>query len=98
MSLSSIFGRLFGGGGDSAASAAAPVEYKGYTICAAPYANKGQYQTAGTIEKEIGGEVKQHRFVRADLHASRDQAVEFSLHKAQQIIDEQGDRIFTNPT
>ena len=94
MSLSSIFGRLFGGGGDSAASAAPPVEYKGYTIRPAPYANKGQYQTAGFIEKEIDGEVKQHRFIRADLHASREQAVAFSTSKAQQIIDEQGDRIF----
>ena len=93
MSLSSIFGRLFGGGGNEAA-AAPSVEYKGYTIRPAPYANKGQYQTAGFIEKEIDGEVKQHRFIRADLHASREQAVAFSTSKAQQIIDEQGDRIF----
>ena len=41
-----------------------------------------------------GGETKSHPFVRADLHASREQAIEFSLLKAQQIIDEQGDRIF----
>jgi hypothetical protein len=93
MSLKSMFGRLFGGGGDTEA-AAASVEYKGYTIRPAPYANKGQYQTAGFIEKEIGGETKSHRFVRADLHPSREQATEFSTAKAQQIIDEQGDRIF----
>lgn len=93
MSLKSVFARLFGGGGDDAASGPS-VEYKGYTIRAAPYANKGQYQTAGVIEKEIAGEIRQHRFVRADLHASRDQAIEFSIAKAQQIIDEQGDRIF----
>ena len=93
MSLTSIFGRLFGGGGDDAA-AGPSVEYKGYTIRAAPYANRGQYQTAGFIEKETGGETKSHRFVRADLHASREQAIEFSLLKAQQIVDEQGDRIF----
>lgn len=94
MSLKSIFGRLFGGGGDDTASGPS-IEYKGYTIRAAPYANKGQYQTAGFIEKDIGGETKSHRFIRADLHASRDQAVEFSLLKAQQIIDEQGERIFS---
>jgi len=92
MSLKSIFGRLFGSSNDDAVSGPS-VEYKGYMIRAAPYANKGQYQTAGFIEKEIGGEMKQHRFVRADLHPSRNQAVEFSLLKAQQIIDEQGDRI-----
>jgi hypothetical protein len=95
MSLKSILARLFGGGGGSDDAATGPsVEYNGYTIRAAPYANKGQYQTAGFIEKEIGGETKQHRFVRADLHASREQAIEFSLLKAQQIVDEQGDRIF----
>ena len=93
MSLKSMLGRLFGGGGGEP-EAAAPVEYKGYTIRAAPYPNKGQYQTAGFIEKGIGGETKQHRFVRADLHATRDQAIEFSTAKAQQIIDEQGDRLF----
>ena len=94
MSLKSIFGRLFGGGGGEAEPAGPSVEYKGYRIRAAPYANKGQFQTAGLIEKDVAGETKQHRFVRADLHASRDQAVEFSITKAQQIIDEQGDRLF----
>jgi hypothetical protein len=94
MSLKSIFGRLFGGGGGDDTASGPSIDYKGFTIRAAPYANKGQYQTAGFIEKEIGGEVKQHRFVRADLHPSRDQATEFSLLKGQQIIDEQGDRIF----
>jgi hypothetical protein len=29
-----------------------------------------------------------------DTHASKDDAVAFSITKAQQIIDEQGDRIF----
>ena len=93
MSLKAIVGRLFGGGAETQV-AGPTVEYKGYTIRPAPYPNKGQYQTAGSIEKEIGGETKQHSFVRADLHASRDQAIEFTLMKAQQIIDEQGDRLF----
>ena len=70
------------------------IEYNGYRIRPAPYASKGQYQTSGIIEKEVGGELKEHRFVRAETHPSRDQAVEFSIAKAKQIIDEQGDRIF----
>ena len=71
-----------------------PVEYKGYVIRAAPYKNNGQYQTAGSIAREIGGVRKEHRFVRADAYASYDDAVNFTLSKARQIVDLQGDRIF----
>ena len=61
---------------------------------AAPYKDQGQYQTAGIITKEIGGVAKEHKFIRADRHASYDDAVEFSLGKARQIADQQGDRMF----
>ena len=44
-------------------------------------------------EKEVGGEVKEHRFVRAETHSSREEAIAFSIAKAKQIVDEQGDRI-----
>ena len=71
-----------------------PVEYKGFVIRAAPYKNNGHYQTAGTIEREIGGVRKEHRFIRADAYASYDDAVTFTLNKARQIIDLQGERIF----
>ena len=90
--LKALWSRLTGGGG--AEPAADAVEYNGYRIRPAPYPSKGAYQTAGTIEKEIGGELKEHRFIRAETHPSRDQAIEFSIAKAKQIIDEQGDRIF----
>jgi hypothetical protein len=90
--LKALWSRLFGGG--TAEPAADAIEYNGYRIRPAPYPSKGAYQTAGIIEKEIGGELKEHRFVRAETHPSRDQAVEFSIHKAQQMIDEQGDRMF----
>jgi hypothetical protein len=91
----SFFSALFGGGkGDNAAKAAAPVEYKSYVIVAAPYKNNGHYQTAGVIARDIGGVKKEHRFIRADAYASYDDAVNFTLSKAKQIIDLQGDRIF----
>ena len=89
--LKALRSRLFGGGTTSTGEA---VEYEGYRIRPSPFASKGQYQTCGTIEREIGGELKQHRFIRAESHPSRDQAIEFSIAKAKQIIDEQGDRIF----
>jgi hypothetical protein len=90
--LKALWSRFVGGG--TADVVAEAVEYNGYRIRPAPYASKGQYQTSGIIEKEVGGELKEHRFVRAETHPSRDQAVEFSIAKAKQIIDEQGDRIF----
>jgi hypothetical protein len=94
--LKAMFGRLGGGAkSDDEAPAAAPVEeYKGYRIQAAPYKAGGQYQTAGLIEKGTNGDVRQHRFVRAETHPSLEDAVAFSTRKAKQIIDEQGDRIF----
>jgi len=72
-----------------------PVEYNGFTIRAAPYKAEGQYQTAGTITKDVGGVMKEHKFVRADRHAAYDDAVEFSLSKARQIVDQSGDRMFS---
>jgi hypothetical protein len=91
--LSALFGRRPAGAG-AAEKTGEPVEYNGYVIRAAPYKSEGQYQTAGTIEKEIAGVRKEHRFVRADRYASYDDAVNFTLNKARQIIDLQGERIF----
>ena len=81
-------------GGGKAAKPADPVEYKGYVIRAAPYKNNGTWQTAGVIECERDGARKEHRFIRADAYASYDDAVTFTLNKARQIIDLQGDRMF----
>ena len=94
--FSSLFGRgsAPSQGAAKAGKAAAPVEYKGYVIVAAPFANNGQYQTAGTITREIDGVHKEHRFIRADAYASYDDAVNFTENKARQIVDLQGDRIF----
>src|SRR3989440_9379537 len=72
---------LFGGSSENTEKASEPVEYNGFTIRAAPYKSEGQYQTAGIIEKEIAGVRKEHKFIRADRHASYDDAVEFSLGK-----------------
>jgi hypothetical protein len=88
---SALFGRR-----DAAKTAklSDPVEYKGYVIRAAPYRNNGHYQTAGIIARDVGGVRKEHRFIRADAYVSYDEAVNFTLNKARQIIDLQGERIF----
>ena len=89
---SALFGRGAGAGG---AKPSEPVEYKGYVIRAAPFANNGgHYQTSGVIAREVDGVRKEHRFIRADSYASYDDAVTFTLNKARQIIDLQGDRMF----
>lgn len=91
----SFWKRLFGGGNAPAEEAVGdPVEHNGFTIRATPFTEGGQFQTCGVISKEIGGEIKEHRFIRADRFPSRDDAVDITLRKARQIIDEQGDRIF----
>ncbi len=94
--LKSAFTRLAGapaaGGADE--PAAATVEYKGYRIRPTPYRTERNYQTAGVIEKDFPDGVKEHRFVRADTHPGRDDAIAFTISKAKQIIDLQGDRIF----
>jgi hypothetical protein len=93
----SFWSALFGGRSPAeAAKVAEPVEYKGFIIRAAPYKNNGAYQTAGTIEREIGGVRKAHRFIRADAYTSYDDAVSFTLNKARQIIDLQGERMFND--
>ena len=71
------------------------VEYKGYLIRPTPYKNNGQYQTSGTIRKETPEGVKEHKFIRADTYASLDDANAFAIMKAKQLIDQQGDRMFT---
>jgi hypothetical protein len=92
--LKAAWSRLFGSPGGSHEPAAEPVEYKGYRIRPAPYRTNGHYQTAGIIEKDAPEGVKQHRFIRADAYPNREDAISFTITKAKQIIDLQGDRIF----
>ena len=95
--LKTLLGKFSGAGGPAAPNAAAPaksIEHKGFTVSAAPFEQYGRYQTAGTIEKEIDGVRRQHRFIRADSHPSLEQAVEFSIQKGCQIVDQMGERVF----
>lgn len=89
----SIFKKLFGGG-DSTPKPGVAVEHNGFTIRAEPFKSEGQYQTAGVIEKDVRGERKVHKFIRAEKHASHEAAVDFSLLKGRQIVDQQGESIF----
>jgi len=90
----SFFKRLFGGGGEARAAAQA-VEYETFSIRPEPVKEPGGYRIAARIEKEIGGETKTHQMIRADTYQSADAALEATIFKAKQLIDQQGEAIFT---
>jgi hypothetical protein len=92
---------LFGFGGSKEEGAAAPAatakeaEHKGFIIRATPYKDGGQYQTAGTILKEVEGQMNEYKFVRADRFSTIEEAADLALSKGRQIIDEQGEKMFS---
>jgi hypothetical protein len=96
MGLMGALRNLFRSGEGAGQVAAQAVEYRGYRITPAPRRQASGWNTAGVITKSFDDSVKEHRFIRVDTHANKDDAVAFSITKAQQIIDEQGDRIFRN--
>ena len=93
----SFLKRLFG----RSSPAAQPAEiggqtivHEGYSITATPMPADGQFRLSATIEKEIGGGMKSHRLIRADLFPSREAAETAALVKAKRVIDEQGETLF----
>ena len=95
----SFLKRLFGGGSGGSdeppsSKPAKTVEHNGFTVAATPFKSEGQYQTCGIVSREVDGVLKEHRFIRADRFAGLDDAVEVSLRKGVQLVDEQGDRLF----
>lgn len=95
----SFWKKLFGGGEQETAPAGDKIlgeeGYKGFQIRAIEMKAGSELQLAGIIEKDIGGELKTYRFVRADRMSSRDDLVTLALAKGRQIIDEQGEQIFS---
>ncbi len=93
MALATFFKSLFGGAGSTAAPPAEPIEYKGFKIVAEPINEDGQFRTAGIISREHEGVVHDTQFIRADNNSSHEAAIEHTIRKARQIIDEQGDSL-----
>ncbi len=92
----SFLKKLFGGGDktEPVAKTEEPLDYKGFAIVAAPMADGGQFRVSGLISKQFGEETKIHKFIRADVFADRDAAVQATIRKAQLIVDQSGDAIF----
>lgn len=66
-------------------------DHKGFRITPTPIREGGQYRVSALIEKDG----QRHDLIRADTMASLEEATAISLAKARQMIDEQGDRLFT---
>ena len=96
--LSKFLSRILGGssasGNGGAAAEPAMEEYNGYTIRPTPFQDGAHWITSAVIEKRIDDELKQHRFIRADMYPGREAAESASLFKARQIIDMMGDDVF----
>ena len=87
----SFWKRLFGGGSEeTSAPAEEPQEHKGYTITPEPIRDGAHWRVAARIEKDG----HRHDLIRADTFGDRAGAVDASVLKAKQVIDEQGDRMF----
>ena len=82
------------GGGETSAPEAASEEYEGFKITPTPVREGSQWRISARIEKEVDGEVKTHMLVRADTVGDQETAEAFSVRKAKQMIDEQGERLF----
>ena len=93
MGIGNFFKSIFGSSSGSAKSdsvTSEPLEYNGFSIEAAPIDEGGKYRTAGYISGEVEGEIKRVHFIRADENSDRQSAIDHSISKAKQIIDEQG--------
>lgn len=86
----SLFSRLFGG----KTPEVEPQSHAGFAIYPEPVQEGTKWRIAARIEKEIDGEIKSHRLIRADTLDSQEAAIQATLNKARQVIDEQGDQMF----
>ncbi|MBI3706939.1 MAG: hypothetical protein HY246_04585 [Proteobacteria bacterium] len=80
--------------GPSAVEPDAAVDYKGYSIRPSPRQQGSQWTTEGVIAKQFPDGEKECRFIRADTHGEKTDALASCVAKAKRIIDEQGDQMF----
>ena len=76
------------------AKAADPVAYNGFVIRPAPLRDGGHWHIAGSIVAADDPDGAVHEFIRADTFTDPDEAVKYTVRKAQQIIDERGNKLF----
>ena len=96
--LSRLFSFLGGKGAEPAASASAETReaYKDVALIAHPIREGNQFRISGTVEKRDGETVMVRRYIRADVFTSEKDAVEFTLRKGRQIVDQYGPSLFAD--
>ncbi|NNF76936.1 MAG: transcriptional activator HlyU [Rhizobiales bacterium] len=97
--MASFLSKLFGGSSSKSARGSKrsdPVSYNDLVIQAAPEEAGDQWRLAGFIIKQSDDGPLERKFLRADTFPSRDEAIEYAVRKAKQIIDEQGARLFAD--
>ena len=91
----SLFSKLFGGRGSAAT--AEPETYQDFRIFPEPAKEAGGFRIGARIEKELDGDVKTHVMIRSDTYSNSELAAAASISKAKQLIDQQGEAIFSQP-
>lgn len=92
--LGKLLSKLIPGTSEPESNPEETVEHNGYTIRPIPRQEGASWRTMGEIVKVVDGETLTQSFIRADTHAGRDAAVEHTIAKGKQIIDECGDALF----
>lgn len=85
--------KIFGSSDNKEPKKGPSAEHKGLIITAMPSSRGAQFQTAGEIRPSDPADERVHRFIRADVHPSYEQACEHALSKGKQIINEQGEQV-----
>jgi len=94
--INKFFNRVFGSKDDPPKSRAVDaVIYQEFEIRPAPVKEGSGWRISGTIVKEVDGATREHVFIRADSCADQESAVVLTVRKARQLIDEQGEKIFS---
>ncbi len=81
------------GNGAPEVKAAEPVTYNGFIIHPAPQREGGHWHIAGSIAAADDPDGATHEFIRADTFTDHDEAVTYTVRKAQQIINERGKKL-----
>ena len=89
--MTSFLTRLFG---KSTPAAAEPILHKDFRIYPEPIKEGAVYRVAARVEKDVDGVTLTHHLIRADTHSAQDGAIDASVAKAKQAIDQLGDKLF----
>jgi len=91
--------KLFGASENNTTAKKGPSEeHEGFVITPMPESRGGQFLTVGEISSTDPADERVHRFIRADMNPSFEQACQHTIIKAKQIIAERGISILDEKT